>query len=305
MEPLPVCLAIVGLFILCGFFTVMSVSLDNISLSLLQKDTENPRCRSLLKLKENETAFLSVCRFWTTLLLLSAGAVGAAGFSHAGPLYAALIVLAAAFAGIVIVWLAPLRVALKNAEPIARALAPFMRAVHLVTSPAVAAAQWLARLLAVIGGVAPDEELSDITEEEIRLMVDIGSENGAIAPEEKEFIENIFEFDTMSAADVMTHRTDVAVLKLEDDPREWEKIVRDTGFSRFPVCGGKIDNIVGVVHARELYEFLYDGSGKAADITRPTWCRKPFRRTFFSAICRRRKTTWPSWPTNTGASAAL
>ncbi len=271
MEPLPVCLTIVGLFILCGFFTVMTAALDDVSLSLLQKEPEDRRCRTLLKLKENETAFLSVCRFWTTLLLLAAGAVGAVGFARTAPLYAALIVLAAAFAGIVIVWLAPLRIALKNAEPIARALAPVMRVVYIATSPVVAAAQWLARLLAVMGGVAPDEELSDITEEEIRLMVDIGSESGAIAPEEKEFIENIFEFDTMSAADVMTHRTDVAVLKLGDDPREWEKIVRDTGFSRFPVCGDKIDNIVGVVHARELYEFLYDGSGKAADIIRPAY----------------------------------
>lgn len=273
MEPLPVCLCLLALLILGGLLTLMTASLDSVSLSLLQKEAEenDNRAKGLLKLKENETAFLAACRCWIILILISAGVLGARLITSAAPIYAVLILAAAAFVGLVLVRAVPLRIAMKNAEVISRTLAAPMRFVYFVTRPVVAAADWLAKLISVIGGVAVDEELTDVTEEEIRKMVDIGSESGAIAPEEQEFIQNIFEFDSLSAADVMTHRTDVAVLKMEDDPREWEKTVRDTGFSRFPVCGSSIDDIVGVVHARELYEFLYDGSGSAKSIIRPAY----------------------------------
>ena len=250
----------------------MTASLDIVSLSLLQKEAEeDKRAKKLLKLKENEAVFLAACRYWTILILLLAGAFSAALLTETDVVYAVIIVIVTAFAGLVLCRMVPLRIALKNAENLARGLIMPMRLVYVISRPAVVAAEWLARLLSVIGGVATDEELTDVTEEEIRKMVDIGSESGAIAPEEQEFIQNIFEFDTLSAVDVMTHRTDVAVLKMEDDPREWEKTVRDTGFSRFPVCGSSIDDIVGVVHARELYEFLYDGSGSAASIIRPAY----------------------------------
>ncbi|MGN1098105.1 MAG: hemolysin family protein, partial [Clostridia bacterium] len=190
---------------------------------------------------------------------------------RAGMVAAVAVVFLAAFVSVLVSRLTPVRIAVKNAGSIAAGAAPFMSFLAAVSYPIAFVAMWLSRLCAVLFGVGLDEKLEDVTEEEIRMMVDIGTESGAIAPEEQEFIKNIFEFDNMSAADVMTHRTDVAVLRLEDDPREWEKVARDCGFSRFPVCGETIDDIVGVVHARELYEFLYDGSGDIRGIIRPAY----------------------------------
>lgn len=275
-EPLPACLIQLALLILCGLYTVMTAALEELNLSLLRKEAdEDKNARILLKLKKNEGSFAAAYRFWTLLMfivigIISAGYIPEINNTAAGAA-AVGIVLLTAFAGVIISRMTPLRIALKNADTVADKLAGLMNLLYSVSRPVVWAATWLARLLGALFGVAPNEELTDVTEEEIRMMVDIGSESGAIAPEEKEFIQNIFEFDNMSAADVMTHRTDVAVLRMEDDPREWEKIVRDSGFSRFPVCGNNIDDIVGVVHARELYEFLYDGSGSVTGIIRPAY----------------------------------
>ncbi len=275
-EPLPVCILQLALLILCGLLTVMAAALEDLNISQLRKDADDEKsAKTLLILKNNEMAFVSAYRFWTILLFIVIGALSAGYIPDITNTYSALaaagIVLLTAFAGVIISRMTPLRIALKNSEAAARALAGPMSFVYGISRPIVALASWLARLLGALFGVDPDEELTDVTEEDIRMMVDVGSESGAIAPEEKEFIQNIFEFDNMSAADVMTHRTDVAVLKIDDDPREWEKTVRDSGFSRFPVCGTSIDDIAGVVHARELYEFLYDGSGNVTDIIRPAY----------------------------------
>ncbi len=275
MDPLPTCLLQLALLIVCGLLTVMTAALEELNVTSLRKEADDKTAKTLLKLKEKESGCISAYRFWSLLLFVAVGALSASYFpaitSVPTAVIAAAELLLTAFAGAVIGRMTPLRIALKNPEAAANSLAGPMNVLYTVSIPVVVASTWLARLLGALFGVAPSEELTDVTEEEIRMMVDIGSESGAIAPEEKEFIQNIFEFDNMTAADVMTHRTDVAVLKMEDEPREWEKIVRDSGFSRFPVCGSTIDDIVGVVHARELYEFLYDGSGSVSGIIRPAY----------------------------------
>lgn len=264
------------LLVISGLFTVMSASVEELNINSLRKDADGEKSsKRILKLKENESVFISACQFWIIMVFAVIGGLGAMYIpSHVESIYdvilIAAVVIATAFVCLV-VRLCSVRIAAKYAEKIADKMSGIMAAVYVVSRPAVAAASWLAKLAAVIFGIAPEEELEDVTEEEIRMMVDIGTESGAIAPEEQEFIQNIFEFDSMSAEDVMTHRTDVAVLKMGEDPREWEKVVRDSGFSRFPVCGNGIDDIVGVVHSRELYEFLYDGSGSVADIIRPAY----------------------------------
>ncbi len=124
--------------------------------------------------------------------------------------------------------------------------------------PFVAVLNLFAKAAVYIFGGDPDGEIEQVTEDDVMMMVDLGSEKGTIAPEEKELITNIFEFGDLTADDVMTHRKDVAVLMMDESAVEWEETIRESGFSRFPVCGEDIDDIVGVVYARELYEFFYD-----------------------------------------------
>ena len=104
--------------------------------------------------------------------------------------------------------------------------------------------------------ITPDSGDDEVTEEEILMMVDIGSSSGAIDPEEKEMINNIFEFDDTPAKYIMTHRTDVEFLWLEDGVDEWSKSISETNHSVYPVCGESVDDIIGILSSKDFYRFL-------------------------------------------------
>ncbi len=89
-----------------------------------------------------------------------------------------------------------------------------------------------------------------VSEEEILQMVDAGEETGAIQQEEREMIENIFDFDNTTAGDVMIHRTDMVMIHLEDDREEILETIRTSGLSRFPVYSEDPDDIIGVLSTR-------------------------------------------------------
>ena len=146
--------------------------------------------------------------------------------------------------------LVPKRIAMQKPDKVARASAGVITALSIVMKPII----WL--LSASTNGVLrllrmnPNEEEEAVTEEEIRLMVDIGEEKGAIEAAEKEMIENIFEFNNTTAKDVMMHRTNVTAIWKNDPPEEILKMIRESGLSRFPVYDEDIDDIVGILSTR-------------------------------------------------------
>ena len=85
------------------------------------------------------------------------------------------------------------------------------------------------------------------------MMIDAGSERGTIDCDEKEMIQNVFEFDDISLDEICTHRTDVAVLWADDDKEEWEKTIHESRHSLFPVCGEGVDDILGVMDAKDYF----------------------------------------------------
>jgi putative hemolysin len=102
-------------------------------------------------------------------------------------------------------------------------------------------------------GIDPNAEDEELTEEEIRMMVDAGSEKGKIHPEEKDMIQNVFEFDDKTAEEVMTHRTEVSLLWMDEDDISWEDTIIGDRHSVYPVCGESADNIVGVLYAKDYF----------------------------------------------------
>lgn len=90
-----------------------------------------------------------------------------------------------------------------------------------------------------------------VSEEEIMQMVDAGGETGAIQQEEREMIENIFQFNNTTAEDVMVHRTDMVLLQLEDTAEEILKTIEESGLSRFPVYDEDPDDVIGILNVRE------------------------------------------------------
>jgi putative hemolysin len=89
-----------------------------------------------------------------------------------------------------------------------------------------------------------------VTEGELLTLVDEAHEDGSIDEYDKELIENIFDFDDLSAGEIATHRTDLTLLYLSDDMDEWDKIIINSRYSRYPICGDSVDDIVGILDAR-------------------------------------------------------
>ncbi len=144
----------------------------------------------------------------------------------------------------------PRRLAARAPEKAAlRALAP-LRVLDIALRPVTALSAGCSRLLARILGLKGTEG-EEVTEEDIRLMVDKSSESGEIEENEKELIENIFRFNNRTAEDVMTHRKDVAALWIGADHDTVVKTILDTGYSRFPVYNEDMDDIVGTVNTRD------------------------------------------------------
>lgn len=101
-------------------------------------------------------------------------------------------------------------------------------------------------------GIQQQEEIEQLTEDEIRLLVDVGEEKGAIQETEREMIENVFEFNNLTAADAMTHRTDMWAVWVDEGWDEITKMIESTGLSRFPVYQEDLDDIIGTVSTRDF-----------------------------------------------------
>lgn len=102
-------------------------------------------------------------------------------------------------------------------------------------------------------GIDPNEEDNNVSEEEIRMLVDVGSEKGIIEHQEKEFIQNVFEFNDIIVGTIVIHRMDVAVLWMPDSVDEWDKIIHNTRHTLYPICRDSIDDVVGILNAKDYF----------------------------------------------------
>lgn len=164
-----------------------------------------------------------------------------------------LITIVLSFFTLVLGELLPKRIAMKKADKLALSLSGPVRFISFIFAPLV----WLLTVstnsLLRLFGINPHDNDEEVTEEEIRLMVDAGSETGAIDEEEKEIIQNVFEFDDITASEIATHRTDISMLSTEDSAEEWATMIHDTRHTFFPVYTDSIDKIVGVLNAKDYF----------------------------------------------------
>ena len=120
--------------------------------------------------------------------------------------------------------------------------------------------------------IDPNAEEEQVTEEEIRMMVDIGEEKGTIEANEKEMIDNVFEFNNMTAEDCMVHRTDVTAIWVEDTPDEIVKTIEETGLSRFPVYNEDLDDVLGILFTRDyLLNLRAENPKPLRELLRPAY----------------------------------
>lgn len=158
--------------------------------------------------------------------------------------------------------LVPKRVAMRKAESLALGLSGLISAIAKLFAPIVwfltASTNAVLRLLYI----DPNAEEETVSEEEIRMMVDVGTQKGTIDHEEKKLIQNVFEFDDLTAGEIATHRTDLTILWLEESMEEWAATIHNSRHTRYPVCGESADDVVGILNAKDYFR-LTDRSREA------------------------------------------
>ena len=272
------------LILLNAFFASSEVALISLKPATVRRlGTEGGRRgRRLADLVGNSGRFLATVQVGVTFAGFMASAFAADTFSEpvTGWLYGlgfqflskkilggvimVAITILLSYISLVFGELVPKQLGLRYAEAVALNVAGPIDFIARVTAPFVwflnASVDFVLRLF----GVTPGNS-QEVTEEEIRMMVDIGEENGAIESDEKRMIENVFEFNNTTAAEVMTHRTEMVALDIEAPPEEVEKVLMSCGFSRVPVYREDIDEIIGFLHFREYLSAKVQGNS-APDI---------------------------------------
>lgn len=263
---LPILLQIV-LIALNAVFACAEIAVISVNDAKLEKIAEtDKRGKTLQKLTRVPTKFLSTIQVAITLSGFLGSAFAADNFApylvnglksvgitlHQS-VAVVLITVILSYITLIFGELVPKRLAMKNPEKLALGMAKMLYVVSVIFSPLVwlltVSTNGVLRLL----GVDPNEEDEQVTEEEIRLMVDAGSEKGTIDTDEKEMIQNVFEFDDISADEICTHRPDVTLIWADDSMEEWEKTIHESRHSLFPVCGEDADDILGILDAKDYF----------------------------------------------------
>ena len=161
-----------------------------------------------------------------------------------------IITLVLSYFTLVLGELVPKRIAMKRPEGIARAVSGLMIGMTTVLRPII----WLLTVstngVLRLCGIDPEDNAEEVSEEEIIMMLDEGEEAGSIESGEKELIKNVFSLNDTTAEDVMVHRSQVAFLKRDDARTTLLNEIAESGYSRFPVYGENIDDIVGILYAK-------------------------------------------------------
>ncbi len=257
-----------------SLFKEASVTVNDARLSALAEEKE--KAAKLAKLlEENPSGVIGAMKAWRQLIsLLGLGLVTCGLFPVLsarlnglgdGAFWITWVILALGYLllSLLVLELLPKRLGAKWAEPVAVFAVNITGCLTVLGKPLLWIPTLFANLIARLFGIRPHDLEEEVTEEEIRMMVDMGLESGVLDDDEKEMIHNIFEMDDKPVSDIMTHRTEVCVLWMEDSLEEWKQFVDETNHTRYPVCDEEIDNVIGVVNSRDLYRFLLSGGTKS------------------------------------------
>ncbi len=251
----------------CAEIAVLSVNEAKIN---KLEESGNKKAKKLRKLTSEPSKFLSTIQVAITLSGFLGSAFAADNFASRlvewlvglgvkvpadtlRSIAVVVITLILSYFTLILGELVPKRIAMKKSEQMAVALASLLYAVSKIFSPVVWFLSVSTNMVLRLFGIDPNEEDEDVSEEEIRLMVDEGGQKGVIDEQEQELIQNVFDFDDLKVSEFATHRTDIAFLWLEDDGSVWEETIHETRHSIYPVCEDKIDNVVGVLSIKDYF----------------------------------------------------
>lgn len=268
------------LILLNAFFAATEIAVISLNPAKLRKQYEDgdKKAGRLLKMVEQPAGFLSTIQIGITLAGFLGSAFAAENFSDylvswiyddlgfhgisigaLDTLSVIVITIILSYFTLILGELVPKRIAMQKSMEVAKISSGVVSAVAFVMKPIVWFLSFSTNLVLRLLRLKTEAEDETVTEDEIRMMVDLGEEKGTIDTGEKEWIQNIFEFDDTSVCDAMTRQPDVEMFSVDTPPDEITEIIRKTGLSRFPVYGEDVNDVLGILNARE---FLLNQTGK-------------------------------------------
>ena len=279
-DPGSIIIKIVTLFALIfvnAFFSMSEMAIVTLNDNKIDKmaNEGNKKAKQIQKLTENTSSFLSTIQIGVTLAGFLTSATAAQSFAEMlanaiaktaivdvipvgiiSGFSTVVITLIMSYFSLVLGELVPKKIAMNKPEKMAFMAAPILVFVAKVTKPIVKFLALSTNGVLRVMGIDPHADEEVVTEEEIRMMVDVGGEKGVIEDTQIEMINNIFEFDDIDVADIMTHRTDMVCVDEEEPLSEAVKLSIENGFSRIPVYKEDPDNIIGIVYIKDFLKYV-------------------------------------------------
>jgi putative hemolysin len=233
----------------------------------------NDKAAVALALVNSPNRLLSTVQLGITLIGILAGAFGGASIAEALAVYIgaiswlapysaaislALVVLCITYLSLVIGELVPKRIALNNPERIAMFMVTPMRVLSIIASPFIHLLSLSTEAILRLISLRPSTE-PPITEEEINVLIEEGTQIGTFAAAEQDMIERIFRLADRRVSVLMTPRPDIDWLDANDTLQEISQVISASTFSRFPVCDGSLDKVLGMVHVKDLFQQCITG----------------------------------------------
>ena len=272
-DPLSSLLLTVLLIAVNAFFAMSEIAVitfNDIKLRHLAEEGDK-RAQILEKLTEEESKFLSTIQVGVTLAGFFSSAVAADNFTPVVMKWfgntgipaatlrtASIIIITVLLSFITLIFgeLVPKRIAMNNPEKMSFFAAYPLRFFSVIAAPFVKLLSVSTNLVLRLIGIDPNAQNADVTEEEIRMMVDAGEEEGTIEEDESEMIHNIFDLDDTVVSDIMTHRTELITVDIDDSVETIIRVAQEEGHSRFPVCDKSADKILGMLLIKDLLPLI-------------------------------------------------
>ena len=297
-DPGSIIIKIVTLFALIfvnAFFSMSEMAIVTLNDNKIDKmaNEGNKKAKQIQKLTENTSSFLSTIQIGVTLAGFLTSATAAQSFAEMlsnaiaktpvvdvipvgiiSGFSTVVITLIMSYFSLVLGELVPKKVAMNKPEKMAFMAAPILTFVAKITKPIVKFLALSTNGVLRLMGIDPHADEEVVTEEEIRMMVDVGGEKGVIEDTQIEMINKIFEFDDIDVADIMTHRTDMVCIDDDEPLSEAVKLSIENGFSRIPVYEEDPDNIIGIVYIKDFLKYVGTNLPKTKtvkDMMRPAY----------------------------------
>lgn len=273
-----------------AFFAASEIAFIALNDTKIEKQAKegNKKAKQIEKMLETPSKFLSTIQIGITLAgFLSSAFASDAFASKLAPVLnnmipiginiwqnisILIITIILSFFTIVFGELVPKRLAMKHYEKIAFATIGIIRTISIITAPFVKLLSVTTNAISKIFGVGENEE-EIVTEEEIKMMVDQGKEDGTIQEDEKEYINNVFEFNDIVASEIMTHRTDMFAVDINTGANELlEEIIKDDcKHSRIPVYDETVDEIKGILYVKDIIKNIGKKTFKIKNIMKEAY----------------------------------